>query len=86
MTIHYITIQYISTIKSDLEKWTLIPFARLASRVEVVKTNILPRLLYVFQTLPVEVTGTDFIEWEKLISRYIWQGSRPLSDNSSIAS
>lgn len=49
----------------------------LASRVEVVKMNILPRLLYVFQTLPVELTDTDFIEWDKFISRYIWQGLRP---------
>lgn len=67
----------ISTIKSGLEKWTLIPFTSLASRVEVVKMNILPRLLYVFQTLPVELTDTDFIEWDKFISRYIWQGLRP---------
>ena len=39
--------------------------------------NILPRLLYLFQTLPVEVTTQQFAEWDKLISRYIWNGKKP---------
>ena len=39
--------------------------------------NLLPRLLYLFQTLPVEVTDKEFMEWDKMISRYIWQGQRP---------
>lgn len=39
--------------------------------------NILPRLLHFFQNLPVEVSGKDFKEWDKIISRFLWQGSRP---------
>lgn len=76
-SINYDTL--ILRIKSDIERWNLIPFTSLASRVEVVKINILPRFLYVFQTLPVELSDTDFIEGKKFISRYIWQGLRPLS-------
>ena len=39
--------------------------------------NVLPRLLYLFHSLPVEVPDTDFKEWDKLIFRYTWQGQRP---------
>ena len=67
----------ISRIKSDIVRWNLVPFTSLVSRVEAIKMNVLPRLLYLFQTLPVKVTNKDFIEWDRFISRYIWQGQRP---------
>ena len=66
-----------SKMKTDVRRWQVIPFLNLSSRVESVKMNILPRLLYLFQTLPVEVTTQQFAEWDKLISRYIWNGKKP---------
>lgn len=60
-----------STIKSDIGRWNLIPFASIASRAEAIKINVLPRLLYLFQTLPVDVMDKDFTEWDKFISRYL---------------
>ena len=66
-----------SKIKSDLHRWNLIPFLSLNSRVSAVKMNILPRLLYIFRTLPVEVNDNQFREWDKWISRFIWQGKKP---------
>lgn len=30
-----------------------------------------------FQALPVEITNKQFLEWEKIISRYIWLGKKP---------
>lgn len=35
--------------------------------------NILPRVLYVFHALPIAITDKQLNEWDKLISRYIWQ-------------
>lgn len=65
------------SIKEDIARWNLIPFLSLSSRIESIKMNILPRLLYLFQTLPIEINQNQFNEWDKMLSRYIWQGKRP---------
>ncbi len=39
--------------------------------------KILPRLLYLFQTLPIMINQNQFNEWDKMLSRYIWQGKKP---------
>lgn len=62
----------LSKMKTDIGRWNLIPLMSITSRVGVIKMNVLPRLLYLFQTLPVEVTDNKFMEWDKMISRYIW--------------
>lgn len=49
-------------IKEDIERWNLIPYMTIASRVEIVKMNVLPRILYLFQSLPVEILNKEFIE------------------------
>lgn len=64
-------------IKEDLDRWSLIPFLSLTSRVNTIKMSVLPKLLYLFRTLPVEVPDSQFEEWDKQISRFIWQGKRP---------
>jgi len=38
---------------------------------------ILPRLLYLSQSLSLELSDEQFQEWDKYISRYIWPGRRP---------
>ena len=53
------------------------PFLGLGQRVESIKMNVLPRLLYLFQNIPAELPKGKFQELDKLISRFIWQGKRP---------
>lgn len=45
--------------------------------MEIIKMNVLPRLLYLFQNKAVELPKETFQELDKLISRFIWQGKRP---------
>lgn len=42
-------------IKEDLYRWSLIPFLSLTSRVNMIEMSVLPKLLYLFRTLAVEV-------------------------------
>ena len=63
-------------IKKDIERWATLPLD-LNSRMEAIKINVLSRLLFLFQSLPVEVPQEQFNAWDKLISRFIWAGQRP---------
>uniref|UniRef100_A0A3B3WIQ9 Reverse transcriptase domain-containing protein n=1 Tax=Poecilia mexicana TaxID=48701 RepID=A0A3B3WIQ9_9TELE len=64
-------------IKNDISRWNLIPYLGLMHRVEAIKMMMLPKLLYLFQTLPAEPPKCMFQEIDKLISRFIWQGKQP---------
>lgn len=64
-------------VKEDLTKWNHIPCLTISSRIETIKINVLPRFLYLFQTLLLQINQKDFIERDKTISRFIWQGRRP---------
>lgn len=63
-------------LRRDLERWSAI-ILDFSSRIEVIKTNFLPRLLYLFQSLPVIIPKKQFMEWNRWISRFIWGGKKP---------
>lgn len=45
----------------------------LNSTVKYIKMYIQPKLIDLFQTLPVEEPTQQSVEWDKLISRFLWQ-------------
>jgi hypothetical protein len=55
-------IKLIDTIKQDLYRWTTLPLT-LISRVEAVRMNVIPRLLFLFQTLPISPPKSFLILW-----------------------
>ena len=66
----------IKEIKKDLNRWDMLPLS-LFGRIESVKMNILPRLLFLFQSLPILIPQATFKLLEKWISAFIWQNRRP---------
>lgn len=44
--------------------WSLIPVLGFESQIESVKMNILAQVLYLFQTVPVEITDNQFNKWD----------------------
>uniref|UniRef100_A0A670ITK0 Reverse transcriptase domain-containing protein n=1 Tax=Podarcis muralis TaxID=64176 RepID=A0A670ITK0_PODMU len=77
--INLIEDNYTSTwnkVKKDLDVWNRVNLSWLG-RMEAIKMNILPRMLFLFQNIPV-IRGTKiFKDWRKTLSRFIWQGRRP---------
>uniref|UniRef100_A0A670KCX7 Reverse transcriptase domain-containing protein n=1 Tax=Podarcis muralis TaxID=64176 RepID=A0A670KCX7_PODMU len=63
-------------IKKDLEAWARLKLS-FWGRISMVKMMLLPKFLYLFQTLPILKGTKNFKEWQKAISRYVWEGKKP---------
>lgn len=63
-------------IKRDLDRWATLP-SDIGARIETIKVCVLPRLLYFFQSLPIDIPEKQFRLWDKIISKFIWNGHRP---------
>lgn len=70
-----------TTVKSDLQRWNYLPLS-LAGRIQIMKMNVLPRYLYVFQCLSFFLPKSFFTTINNIISSFIWAGKRPRANRS----
>lgn len=63
----------LSSIQQELNKWK--PLSWLG-RIHAIKMSLLPKLLYLFQALPIELDREFFRRLKAMILAYIWQGGR----------
>ena len=63
-------------ISKLLERWTPIPMS-LIGKINVLKMNIMPKLLYLFQNLPLPPPSNLFTHLKSLFVRFLWNNRRP---------
>lgn len=63
-------------IREDMIRWNNQKLS-LIGRIAVIKMNVLPRMSYLFQTIPIVKKKENFDKWRKDITNFVWSGRKP---------
>uniref|UniRef100_A0A671WUW6 Reverse transcriptase domain-containing protein n=1 Tax=Sparus aurata TaxID=8175 RepID=A0A671WUW6_SPAAU len=63
-------------VSEEITRWTSLPLSTLG-RINVVKMTILPKFLYLFQSIPLAPPPLFFPKTRKLLSNFIWNNRKP---------
>ena len=65
----------LSSTSNTLKRWSDLPIS-LIGRINILKMNILPKFLYLFQSIPLSPPPTLFPKLKELMTNFIWNNRR----------
>lgn len=66
----------VDKIKTDLQIWNKFGLS-LMGRIAAIKILVLPKLMFLFQAIPVISNFKIFEKWQGILQKFVWAGKRP---------
>ncbi len=58
-------------IEKNISRWNTLPLS-VTGRTNVIKMHVLPRLMYLFQSIPMDIPKSFFSKYNKIVGKFLW--------------